>query len=653
MEGMDPMARAGDGRDRPGGRRWHVFARALALGATVAGASLGPMLAVSIAPADPPTTGAAASSAAGTGGGLAVTTVDVARTILTNACLELYTDAGGGTRGKLVVDTARCDQLRDPTGKIGPQDGFVEGIIAWTDLPPASYVVHETLPPALVGTGAMFELAPDKAVRVRAGEVTRQDLVHRLSAGLTIRKVDAAGKPLPGACFSLARVSDGRPVAARCDGLVPAGSGLTADGTADGILVFAGLTPTGKPTTYDLVEAHAPDGYAPVAHQTISVSPTSPTELTIPNTTGTGGGGGKPGEVTSLELEIDSTIDVRRMIWPVTSGKTTVVGRIALDADGSGGWRGSGSLASTTTSGPGAGCPSIEIHGKGTYDWVVREAHAGPEVAAADIRVSMDSGPVNESPDTGVTNDCVQLSDSSTNTWESLFFDVYRRSRYGPASFLVDKWTLVGGPEAWTDGGIVAEATWTGDCTTTGILECTDHTTFRLYGAATVVPPSPSSSPGPVGAVATASPITSPSAAPTAASSDAVPSDGPSGDSGGAPVACDAGSCESLPILPIVLGGGLVITLAFLAWLRFMGSRQVVPLPIQPPTLNGAGGIDPALDTLAVGDATIGQIEKVPPEFEKLPPDLDKLPLEFEKVPPEFEKLPPEFEKLPPEGFEK
>src|SRR4029078_7874029 len=91
--------------------------------------------------------------------------------------------------------------------------------------------------------------------------------------------------PLPGACSSLARVSDGRPVAARCDGPVPAGSGLTADGTAGGIVVSAGLTPTGKPTTYDLVEAHAPDGYAPIAAQTVTADPSAPLELTIPNTT--------------------------------------------------------------------------------------------------------------------------------------------------------------------------------------------------------------------------------------------------------------------------------------------------------------------------------------------------------------------------------
>jgi hypothetical protein len=421
--------------------------------------------------------------------------------------------------------------------------------------------------------------------------------------------------------------------------------------------VFTGLTPTGKPTTYDLVEAHAPDGYAPVTHQTISVSPTGPTELTIPNTTGAADGG-ELGEVTSLELEIESTIEIRALNGiPVANGKATAVGRISLEADGSGGWRGSGRLASTTTSDSATSCPSIEVHGKGIYDWVVREASVGPEVAAADIRVSMDSGPVNETPDSYVADYCTAPFDGTLNTWENLFFDAYR-SRFGSAGFLVDDWTIVGGAEAWTSGGVVAEATWTGDCTTTLVIDCTDHTTFRLYGTAKVVPATPS--PEPEGAAGTASPTTSPSVSLTAAPSGAVATDGQSSDGGGTSVACDAGSCDSPPLLPIVIGGGVVITLAFLAWLRFMGSRQVVPLPVQPPTLNGAGGIDPAMETLAVGDATPGQIEKLPPEFEKLPPDIDKLPLELEKLPPdidklpvELDKLPLELEKLPPEGFEK
>src|SRR4029079_2571981 len=154
-------------------------------------------------------------------------------------------------------------------------------------------------------------------------------------------------------------------VAARCDGPAPAGSGLTADGTADGLLVFAGLTPTGKATAYDLVEVHAPDGYGPIANRTVSPGPTAPLELTTPNTTGAAAEGGQLGEVTSLELEIDSSIEIRTLTGiPVTNGIATAVGRIALESDGSGGWRGSGTLASTTTSDAGAGCPSIEVHGK-------------------------------------------------------------------------------------------------------------------------------------------------------------------------------------------------------------------------------------------------------------------------------------------------
>jgi len=104
----------------------------------------------------------------------------------------------------------------------------------------------------------------------------------------------------------------------------------------------------------------------------------------------------------------------------------------------------------------------------------------------------------------------------------------------------------------------------------------------------------------------------------------------------------------------IVIGAGIVIALAFLAWLRFMGSRQVVPLPIQPPDLNGAGGIDPAMETLAVGDSAATMFDKYP-DIDKLAPQLEKLRPLDENVaqPTEFDKLGTDVQKIQPAEFDK
>ncbi|MGH9888655.1 MAG: MSCRAMM family protein, partial [bacterium] len=400
------------------------------------------------------------------GGGLAVTTGDPAGTLLVGTCFELYTAREDGTLGKLVDGSKRCDQARDSAR--GSGDGSADGSTSWPNLAPGGYFIRETLPPALAGTAATYELAPDTAFTISAGQVTPLRLVHRPTAGLTLHKVDAAGKPLPGACF---RLTDARArvAASACDGTVGAtGDWPAGDGLADGLLLFTALAPTGGSTTYTLREIVAPPGYTPAPDRQVVVEPGHVTEGTIANTTsGAVATGGKP--IIGLELEIDSTIGITKMqAMPAEdkSSRTSASGRIALTGDESAGWHGSGTLASSTNVSVAMQCASITITGEGAYDWTVFDVHAGPTVGADAITVDMDAGQVVENPDTSVFDACGTPTESPTNTWENLFFAAYSPGHYKARGYRIDQWRAVGGPEAWTTGGVIAEATWTGTCPT-------------------------------------------------------------------------------------------------------------------------------------------------------------------------------------------
>ncbi|HEY8238197.1 MAG TPA: hypothetical protein VIF63_02075, partial [Candidatus Limnocylindrales bacterium] len=222
--------------------RTHAQLRRLAAGLAAGLAALGILASIQLTPL--------VAVAADTPGGLAVAAVDPAGTSLVGTCFELYTDAGGGTLGKLVVDGKRCDKARRADGKAGPEDGLLDGVTAWSNLAPGAFVLHEVLGPALAGTAATYEVGPDTAVSISAGAVTSLRLVHRPQPGLTLHKVDATGRALPGACFSLSALD--RAAVAACDGPRPQGSVPAGDGLADGLLVFTALAPTGKPTRYTL-----------------------------------------------------------------------------------------------------------------------------------------------------------------------------------------------------------------------------------------------------------------------------------------------------------------------------------------------------------------------------------------------------------------
>ena len=274
-------------------------------------------------------------------GSLVVTMVDPAARPITNACLEIWTDAGGGTRGsRLGKATCDADHVTDPRGvDPGPFDGLPDGVLSFPGLARGSYVIVTVRPPS--DPNGTYERLADRTVDVRAGAITPITLIHRLPDSLVIHKVDPAGAPLPGACFE---IDGGRlATASGCDG--PGSPAIApGDGLADGILVLRGLSKG----TFTLHELHAPPGYTPAPDQAIALPGGKQVEVTVTNTLGpaTGGGGGL-GQVVSLELEVESRITIRALNgMTVTNGETTAVGRIPLQPGAGATWQGTGTLDS-------------------------------------------------------------------------------------------------------------------------------------------------------------------------------------------------------------------------------------------------------------------------------------------------------------------
>ena len=290
-------------------------------------------------PSAAPESPASTPAAAGSGGGLAVRTLDPAGTALTNACLELWTDAGG-TRGTLLADSRRCDAPRDPTGLVGPEDGWVDGSLGWSGLAPGRYLVVETQAPADSRGG--YETAADTAVEIRAGAVSPLGLTHFLRNALTLYKVDAAGDPVPGACFAIAGPRSGRtgppPGSAVCDGEAPATGGPPGDDLADGILVLPSNELTGTPGTYTVIESRPPAGYAPLALQTVELAPDRATVLTVTNDTGAiAAPAGTPVPSPAAEplvpiagLACSDLTDCIATYWPFVLGALAAAGIVAV-----------------------------------------------------------------------------------------------------------------------------------------------------------------------------------------------------------------------------------------------------------------------------------------------------------------------------------
>ena len=494
--------------------------------------------------------------AAGTGG-LVATVTDATGQPLGSACVELWTVAAGGARGTRVTGAATCDAAGPPgrgVEKIA-HDGLADGSLGLAEVVPGDYVLVGVRPPA--DAAGPYPALADTPVSIRHGRLTSVTLVATRPATVLVRKVDEAGRPLPGACF---RLGTGREGQVRCDG--PGGPSLgPGDGRADGLLLL-GDAAVHKPGPQPLEETVAPPGYSLAAATTATLLADGGAEVTVTDEPGAGQAGGPPttGLVPTLELEIDSTIRIRTLnALPVPDGVASARGRIRLEGDaGSGTWQGNGELASmTTSSASGATCPSIAISGEGRYDWQVRNVSAAPGARADRIVADLDSGPTVEQPDTFVMDACTEPIDGTLNTWENLFFVVHGAD-YGRMGLHVDGWTLVDGG-AWETGGVLAEATWSGRCPDARILDCDETTTFRLH--VVLVPgTSPGASPGDGGAA--------PSASAGGAGAIDASTPRPAASAGGAPIidpplaaeACDdVTSC--VPVLPILAVAGVVALL--------------------------------------------------------------------------------------------
>lgn len=188
-----------------------------------------------------------------------------------------------------------------------------------------------------------------------------------------------------------------------------------------------------------------------------------------------------------IELEIESTsVPTKLSGFLVTRGSAKATGRIRLERLTPTEWAGEGTLASTTTSGA-AGCQQVRVHGQGVYDWRVFSAIVGPDVAQADIVVDMDAGSISESPDAFEANACQTILTGTMNTWENIFFTVYRQ-RYGQRGFhLAGDWISVATADTWKTGGKIASLDWDGSCAPNlGPYEkltiaCSNKTTFTLW----------------------------------------------------------------------------------------------------------------------------------------------------------------------------
>ena len=206
---------------------------------------------------------------------------------------------GAGGRATHYPRGGRSTTPCTPTAPHGPADGRVDGSLGWAGLAPGDYLVVETLPPTDAGGGS-YGAAPDAPVTITAGEVSRLTVHHDRLNALTILKVDAAGAPLPGACFAIEREESGRtrPTgSAWCDDEASASSGgPPGDGRADGILVLPSNDLTLTTGTYTLIESKAPDGYAALELATVELAPDRATVLTITNDTGPVVAGTREGE---------------------------------------------------------------------------------------------------------------------------------------------------------------------------------------------------------------------------------------------------------------------------------------------------------------------------------------------------------------------
>ncbi|HJP87655.1 MAG TPA: hypothetical protein VJ850_01310 [Candidatus Limnocylindrales bacterium] len=530
-------------------------------------------------------------------GGLSVTSVDPAGALIAGTCFELYADSGGGQRGELIAASQRCDQQRAAGEKGTVNDDLPDGVAAWTNLKKGSYVVHETVAPGFGGSIALYALAADAPVTITGDTVTSARLVHRPAWGVTVHKVNGAGQPLAGACFSVLSEGDAAATVSLCDGPRPAGADPPGDAAADGTIVFTELS-NGRPTPFTLREIVPPPGYATALDQRFEVNEKHPTELRVIDTIDApsaapapSGGPSGPTEVTGLDLEMTSTITITRFTYP-TTGTSKATATIPLEQQPDGTWRAKGTVQAVTSTKAGS-CPTIAITGSATYAWQVLDVHAGADVAPGDMTLHMDSGPTGDAQDSMTIDACAFKDDSPIDTWPALFFNAYSEKRSG-LGFLVDGWKIIDA-NAWKVGGPVAEATWTGACASP-LYECKDTTTFRLLVRAGPAQPAVTGEPAPGASGGTGGPAASPGAT--------FASDG--GLTGGpAPTCTDLNSCFSQYWIFGLVGGVAILGGGLLVLRRLTGRAPALTEPMLDANKTGPDGLSLQTDTLGKLDPTL------------------------------------------------
>jgi uncharacterized surface anchored protein len=195
---------------------------------------------------------------------LSVTKTNADKTqILPGACFEVYRDAGNGKQGAYV--DGYCDKYDS-----APNNGKV----LFPALDPGAYILVESRSPA------GYSLAARRQFSVAAGQTLRMSV--RDSAGgalLTITKRNDAGKPLPGACFTVWTLRNG------ALGDYVAWASDDYDGN-DGTIRIGNL----RPGAYWVEETCTPTGYIPADGKQLTIASGQTTAaLTFTNYSQTGG----------------------------------------------------------------------------------------------------------------------------------------------------------------------------------------------------------------------------------------------------------------------------------------------------------------------------------------------------------------------------